>query len=102
MPVCACVCVCVCVCSVRVWICRYWTTGFWQSRNRYANQSEVLAAARGYVTRGLPISLIVIDYYNWADLAHDPHWDYKDPNRKGVLGDETVRLLHSTVLHLLA
>ena len=39
----------------------FWATGFWQCKNRYRNQSQVLDVARGYVKRGLPISVIVID-----------------------------------------
>ena len=43
-----------------------WATGFWQSKLRYRNQTELLAAARGYVDRGLPISAIAIDYGSWT------------------------------------
>jgi alpha-D-xyloside xylohydrolase len=43
-----------------------WTTGFWQSKNRYINQSEVLAVAEAHLSHGLPISCLVIDYFNWA------------------------------------
>lgn len=39
--------------------------GFWQSRLRYRTQDEVLAAAKGYKDRGLPIDVIVIDYFHW-------------------------------------
>lgn len=39
----------------------HFASGFWQSKNRYRNQSQVLDIARGYVTRSLPLSVIVID-----------------------------------------
>ena len=44
----------------------YWATGFWQCKLRYATQDEVLAVAREYVRRGLPLSCLVIDFYNWT------------------------------------
>jgi alpha-D-xyloside xylohydrolase len=47
----------------------FWATGFWQCKNRYRNQSQVLDVARGYVKRGLPISVIVIDYMHWQHLG---------------------------------
>ena len=40
----------------------FWTTGFIQCKDRYRNQTQLLDVARGYVERGLPISMIVIDW----------------------------------------
>jgi alpha-D-xyloside xylohydrolase len=37
-------------------------TGFWQCKNRYRSQDELLTVAREYKKRKLPISTIVIDY----------------------------------------
>ena len=37
-------------------------TGFWQCKNRYRSQAELLSTAREYKARQLPISTIVIDY----------------------------------------
>jgi alpha-D-xyloside xylohydrolase len=37
-------------------------TGFWQCKNRYRSQEELLSTAREYKARELPISTIVIDY----------------------------------------
>ena len=54
-----------------------YVAGFWQCKNRYRNQSQVLAVAQGYRDRGLPIDIITIDYMHWtnfgvrcADLPH--------------------------------
>jgi alpha-D-xyloside xylohydrolase len=41
-----------------------WATGFWQSKNRYRNQSEIMAVARRYKSLGLPLTVIAIDYYS--------------------------------------
>lgn len=39
--------------------------GFWQCKLRYQTQEELLSVAREYKKRGLPISVIVIDYFHW-------------------------------------
>lgn len=39
--------------------------GFWQCKLRYQTQDELLEVAREYKRRGLPISVIVIDYFHW-------------------------------------
>ncbi|MDF2989203.1 MAG: alpha-glucosidase, family 31 of glycosyl hydrolase [Eubacterium sp.] len=40
--------------------------GFWQCKLRYQTQEELLAIAREYKQRGLPIDVIVIDYFHWV------------------------------------
>ena len=53
----------------------HWATGFWQSRLRYETQDEVLNVARRYKELGIPLSVIVIDYFHWTEQG-----DYKfDP-----------------------
>ncbi|KAH6843297.1 glycoside hydrolase family 31 protein [Chaetomium sp. MPI-CAGE-AT-0009] len=39
--------------------------GFWQCKLRYQTQEELLGVAREYKRRGLPLDLIVIDYFHW-------------------------------------
>lgn len=46
--------------------------GFWQSRLRYENQETVLKVARKYKELGIPISVIIIDYFHWTEQG-----DYK-------------------------
>jgi alpha-D-xyloside xylohydrolase len=46
-----------------------YATGFIQSKNRYRNQTQLLAVAAGYAQRGLPLSVIVIDYLSWVTLG---------------------------------
>lgn len=43
----------------------YWATGLWQSKLRYETQEELLNVAREYKKRGIPLSLIVCDYFHW-------------------------------------
>lgn len=59
----------------------YWATGFWQSRLRYETQEEVLAVAEKYRELGIPLSVIVIDYFHWTeqgDYKFDPKY-WKTP-----------------------
>jgi len=52
-----------------------WATGFWQCKLRYISQAEVLGVARAYHKRGLPLSVIVIDFFHWTkqgDWQFDP------------------------------
>ncbi len=56
--------------------------GFWQCKLRYQTQEELLEVAREYKRRGLPISVIVIDYFHWplqGDWRFDPKY-WPDPD----------------------
>ncbi len=43
--------------------------GFWQCKLRYQTQDELLNVAREYKKRGLPISVIVIDFFHWPYMG---------------------------------
>ena len=43
--------------------------GYWHSKNRYHNQSEILDAAKGFFDRGIPVDIIVIDYMHWKSMG---------------------------------
>jgi len=52
-----------------------WAAGFWQCKLRYRTQDELLSVAREYKRRGLPLSVIVIDFFHWTlqgDWRFDP------------------------------
>jgi alpha-D-xyloside xylohydrolase len=72
--------------------------GFWQCKLRYRTQAELLAVAREYKRRGLPLAVIVSDYYHWhmmGDWAMDPH-DWPDPSgMTRELGELGVELMVS-------
>ncbi len=56
-------------------------TGFWQSKLRYRTQEEVLEVAKEYRRRGLPLSVLVIDFFHWTaqgDWKFDPKF-WPDP-----------------------
>jgi alpha-D-xyloside xylohydrolase len=46
-----------------------WAIGFWQSKLRYASQEELLSVAREYRRRGLPLDVIVIDFFHWTRMG---------------------------------
>jgi len=46
-----------------------WAAGFWQSKLRYRTQQELLEVAREYDRRGLPLSVIVCDFFHWPQLG---------------------------------
>jgi alpha-D-xyloside xylohydrolase len=76
----------------------YWATGFWQSKNRYRSQEELLDVAREYHRRGLPLSVIALDYLHWrhtGDWKLDPDF-WPDPEAMvGELADMGVRIMVS-------
>lgn len=43
----------------------YWASGFWQCKLRYQTQEEFLNVAREFKRRGLPLSVLVIDFLHW-------------------------------------
>ena len=46
-----------------------WAAGFWQCKLRYATQEELLAVAREYKRRGLPLAVIVVDFFHWTRMG---------------------------------
>jgi alpha-D-xyloside xylohydrolase len=58
-----------------------WASGFWQCKLRYRTQEELLEVAREYHRRGLPLSVIVSDFFHWTHLGEwrfDPD-EWPDP-----------------------
>ncbi len=47
--------------------------GFWQCKLRYQTQEELLQVAREYKRRGLPLSVIVADFFHWP---HQGDWKF--------------------------
>ncbi|MBE6753456.1 MAG: hypothetical protein E7559_03760 [Ruminococcaceae bacterium] len=44
-----------------------WTAGFWQCKLRYESQEDLLAVAREYKKRNIPLDVIVIDFFHWTE-----------------------------------
>ena len=61
--------------------------GFWQCKLRYYNQEQVLEIAREYKRRGIPMDVIVIDYYHWPRCGD---WRFDEeyfPNPKAMVDE---------------
>ncbi len=62
-----------------------WAMGFWQCKLRYRNRDELMETAREHKKRGLPMSVIVIDFFHWAMMGE---WDFDPkcwPDPEGML-----------------
>ena len=58
-----------------------WAAGFWQCKLRYRSQEELLEVAREYHRRGVPLDVIVADFFHWTHLGEwrfDPA-EWPDP-----------------------
>jgi len=44
-------------------------TGFWQSKMRYRTSDEIVDVAAGFAQRGIPLSVLVIDFYTWTKFG---------------------------------
>ena len=65
--------------------------GFWQCKLRYERQEQVLEVARKYQELGVPLSVIIIDYFHWTeqgDYRFDPEY-WPDPK---AMADELHRM----------
>lgn len=64
-----------------------WGLGFWQCKLRYWDQEEILRVAHGFKDRGIPLDLIVVDFFHWphmGDFRLDPEfW----PNPKAMVDE---------------
>ncbi len=55
--------------------------GLWQCKLRYRTQDEILTVAREYHKRGIPLSVIVVDFFHWTrqgDFKFEKR-DFPDP-----------------------
>ena len=55
--------------------------GFWQCKLRYQTQAELLSVAREHKRRGLPMDVIVVDFFHWpsqGEWKFDPTY-WPDP-----------------------
>jgi len=50
-----------------------WAYGFWQSRQRYETQDQLVGVVREYRKRGIPLDNIVLDWRYWVDDQWGSH-----------------------------
>ncbi len=72
-----------------------WAYGFWQSKNKYASQNEILTVAEKYRALHIPIDNIVQDWFWWTRTGEFKFND-KYPDPKAM-----VDTLHRDHFHLM-
>src|SRR3546814_8224801 len=75
-----------------------WAYGFWQSRQRYETQEQLLDVMREYRKRRIPIDNIVQDWFYWPENAWGSH-DFdktRFPDAKAMVDE--VHALHGHVM----
>lgn len=72
-----------------------WAYGFWQCKNRYKTQDEILGVARKYRDLHIPVDNIVQDWFWWTRKGEFVFHD-KYPNPKGMVDE-----LHQKNFHLM-
>ena len=75
-----------------------WAMGFWQSRERYKTQDELLETLAEFRRRNIPIDNIVQDWFywpvdTWGDHAFDPE---RFPNPKGMV--DSVHAMNARIM----
>jgi alpha-D-xyloside xylohydrolase len=69
-----------------------WAMGFWQSRQRYTNQDELLGVVREYRKREIPLDNIVLDWQYWPI---DKWGDHQFDSIRFPEPDEMISTLHN-------
>ena len=73
-----------------------WAYGFWQCKNRYKTQAELLAVARKYREQHIPADNIVQDWFWWVTMGEPVFNKDNYPDPKGM-----IDTLHDEHFHLM-
>lgn len=75
-----------------------WAMGFWQSRERYATQDDVLSTLKTFRNRHIPIDNIVQDWSYWPEAEWGSHrFDAKRyPDPKAMV--DSVHAMHGHIM----
>jgi alpha-D-xyloside xylohydrolase len=72
-----------------------WAYGFWQCKNKYESQAEVLGVAHRYRELHIPVDNIVQDWF-WWNIMGEPVFNKNYPDPKGLIQD-----LHENHFHVM-
>jgi alpha-D-xyloside xylohydrolase len=64
-----------------------WASGFWQCKLRYRTQEELLSVAREHHARGLPLAVIVADFFHWPHLGDWRFDETEWPDPEAMIGE---------------
>ena len=75
-----------------------WAMGFWQSRERYKTQDELLGTLKEFRRRQIPIDNIVLDWNYWPEDAWGSHEFDKNrfPDPKGMV--DSIHALDAQIM----
>ena len=73
-----------------------WAYGFWQCKNRYKTQEELLGIAHKYRELHIPVDNIVQDWFWWYTMGEPVFDKARYPDPKGMVDD-----LHRNHFHLM-
>jgi alpha-D-xyloside xylohydrolase len=73
-----------------------WAYGFWQCKNRYRTQEEMVGVARKYRELHIPVDNIVQDWFWWNTMGEPTFDNTRYPDPKGMVDD-----LHKMNFHLM-
>jgi alpha-D-xyloside xylohydrolase len=72
-----------------------WAYGFWQCKNKYESQAEILGVAHKYRELHIPVDNIVQDWFWWKTMG-EPAFNEHYPNPTGMIAD-----LHDNHFHVM-
>jgi len=72
-----------------------WAYGFWQCKNRYNSQEELLSIAKKYRDMQIPMDNIVQDWFWWNTMG-EPVFNKNYPDPKAMIAD-----LHAEHVHIM-
>ncbi len=72
-----------------------WAYGFWQCKNKYESQAEILGVAHKYRELHIPVDDIVQDWFWWNTMG-EPVFNKNYPDPKGMIDD-----LHKNHFHVM-
>ena len=75
-----------------------WAMGFWQSRERYRTQDEIVGTLRSFRERRIPIDNIVQDWSYWPEESWGSH-DFdatRFPNPKAMV--DSIHAMHGRIM----
>jgi alpha-D-xyloside xylohydrolase len=73
-----------------------WAYGFWQCKNRYKTQEELLGVARKYRELHIPVDNVVQDWFWWNTMGEPVFDKTRYPDPKGMVNE-----LHKLNFHLM-
>ncbi len=76
-----------------------WAYGLFQSKDKYASQSELLAVKDGYRTNGIPVDCIVQDWDYWTPYTWGSHFmdESRYPDPAGLLESFHADNIHGMI-----